>query len=340
MKYKSVIVTKRGGPEVLQVIENDLRQPAVKEARIKVLATGVGQTDINYRYGYSPLSPKVPFVPGYEVMGIVDAIGEGVTKVAIGDRVAALIGYGGYTEVNYLGQEYLVPVPQTLDPAEVVTVILNYVTAYQMLHRVAKVKAGDKVLIIGASGGVGTALLQLGKLAGLKMFGTASSSKHKLLTELGVTPIDYHTQDFVEVIHQAEPSGLDFVFDGMGGEYGDRGLTVLKRGGKLVAYAAPVGLLALLQGLIKLAFVNIMPNDKSAEFYGITALYMRDKKPFMDDLPQLFKLLEEGKIKPIIAAKFPILEAAKANQLLESGQIIGNIVLLTPELMKQEGTGR
>jgi NADPH:quinone reductase-like Zn-dependent oxidoreductase len=333
MKYKSVIVTKRGGPEVLQITENDLRMPVAGEVRIKVLATGVGQTDINYRYGYSPLSPKVPFVPGYEVMGIVDAIGEGVTKIDIGDRVAALTGQGSYTEMIYLGQEHLVHVPQNLNPADVVTVVLNYTTAYQMLHRVAKVKAGDKVLLIGASGGVGTALLQVGKLAGLKMFGTASQAKHNLLTELGATPIDYRTQDFVEVIHQAEPNGLDFVFDGMGGEYGDRGLTVLKRGGKLVAYAAPVGLLSLLQGLIKLMFINVMPNGKSAEFYGITALYMRDKKPFMEDLSQLFKLLEEGEIKPVIAVKFPILEAAKANKLLESRQVTGNIVLLAPELL-------
>jgi NADPH:quinone reductase-like Zn-dependent oxidoreductase len=333
MKYKSVIATKRGGPEVLQVIENDLREPAAGEVRIKVLAAGVGQTDINYRYGYSPLSPKVPFVPGYEVMGIVDAIGEGVTKVAIGDRVSALTGYGSYTEMIYLGQEHLVQVPQNLNPGDVVTVVLNYMTAYQMLYRVAKVKAGDKVLLIGASGGVGTALLQLGKLAGLKMFGTASPNKQGLLTKLGATLIDYHTQDFVEVIYQAEPNGIDFVFDGMGGEYGDRGLTVLKRGGKLVAYAAPVGLLTLFQGLIKLVFINIRPNGHSAEFYGITALYMRDKKPFREDLPQLFKLLGEGKIKPIIAAKFPILEAKKANELLESGQVVGNLVLLAPELL-------
>ena len=164
MKYKNVTVTKRGGPEVLQITENDLRSPVAREVRIKVLATGVGQTDINYRYGYSPLSPKVPFVPGYEMMGIVDAIGEGVTKVVVGDRVAALTGHGGYTEMIYLRQEHLVHVPQNLNPADVVTVVLNYVTAYQMLYRVAKVKAGDKVLLIGASGGMGTALLQLGKL--------------------------------------------------------------------------------------------------------------------------------------------------------------------------------
>ena len=333
LKYKSVVVTRRGGPEVLQIVENDLREPAAGEVRIKILATGVGRTDINYRYGYSPLSPKVPFVPGYEIMGVVEAVGAGVAGFAVGDRVAALTGFGGYSEVIYLGQEHLVPVPQSLAPAEVVTLILNYVTAYQMLHRVAKVKAGDKVLIIGASGGVGTALLQLGRLAGLKMFGTASPNKQSVLTELGVTPIDYHTQDFAEVIRQAEPNGLDFVFDGMGGADGDRGLAMLRRGGKLVAYAAPTGLGSLLQGLIKLALVNLLPNGKSAEFYGITALYMRDKKPFMEDLPLLFKLLAEGKIKPVIAAKFPILEAAKANELLESGQVVGNLVLLAPELL-------
>lgn len=340
MKYKSVVVTKRGGPEVMQIIENDLHEPAAGEARIKVLATAVGRTDINYRYGFSPFSPKVPFVPGYEIMGMVDAVGSpkqasgsGASSFTVGDRVAALTGQGGYTEVIYLGQEHLVPVPQSLDPAEVAVLILNYVTAYQMLHRVARVKAGDNVLLIGASGGVGTALLQLGRLAGLKMYGTAAPNKHNLLTELGAIPIDYHSQDFVEVIRQVEPNGLDFVFDGMGGEYSDHGLNVLRRGGKLVGYAAPNGLLALLLGAVKLAAVNLLPNGKSADFYGITALYLRDKKPFMEDLPLLFKLLAEGKIKPIIMAKFPILEAAKANELLESGKIAGNIVLVAPELL-------
>ena len=158
MNYKSVVVTRRGGPEILQIVEKDLRPPAPKEARIKVLATGVGRTDINYRYGYSPFSPRVPFVPGYEVMGVVDAVGAGVTNVSVGDRVAALTGYGGYTEMIYLGEEHLVQVPASLAPGDVVTLVLNYVSAYQMLHRVAKVAAGQKALIIGASGGVGSAL--------------------------------------------------------------------------------------------------------------------------------------------------------------------------------------
>ena len=183
------------------------------------------------------------------------------------------------------------------------TLVLNYVSAYHMLHRVAKVKEGDKFLVIGASGGMGSALLELGRLAGLKMYGTASSGKHPLLTGLGAIPIDYHAQDFVEVIRQAEPDGLDFVFDGMGGESGDRGLAVLRRGGKLVGYAAPVGLPDDSAGRGEADIRNILPNGKSAEFYGIIRNVLRDKKPFMEDLPKLFKLLEEGKIKPVIDPK-------------------------------------
>jgi len=333
MKYKSIVAAKRGGPEVLQVVENELHAPAAGEVRIKVLATGVGRTDVNYRYGYSPFSPRVPFVPGYEIMGVVEAVGAGVTRVAAGDRVAALTGHGGYTEMIYLGQEHLVQVPPPLAPAEVAVLTLNYVSAWQMLHRVAGVKAGDIVLLIGASGGVGTALLQLGRLAGLKMYGTASREKHTILTGLEAIPIDYHTQDFVDVLCQAEPAGLDFVFDGMGGADSQRGLAVLRSGGKLVAYAPPSGLGKLLQDVLKMIFINMRRNGGKVESYGISALYARDKKPFMEDLPLLFKMLEAGKIKPVISQKFSILEAARANQLLESGKAPGNIVLLAPELL-------
>jgi NADPH:quinone reductase-like Zn-dependent oxidoreductase len=333
MKYKSVIVTRKGSPEVLKIIENDLRAPASEEARIRVLATCVGRTDVGYRNGELSFAPKIPFVPGYEILGVVDAVGDDVANVVVGDRVAALIGHGGYSETIYLGKEHLVHVPATLDPAETVTLILNYITAYQMLHRSAQVKAGDKVLIIGASGGVGTALLQLGKLANLKMYGTASPSKQNVLTELGAIPIDYHTQDFVDVIRQAEPGGLDFVFDGMGGDYAGRSLAVLRRGGILVEYAPSAGFFALLGGLAKLVLVNLLPNGKSVKSYGASALYRMDKRPFMEDLPVLLNLLEKGKIKPIIGNKVPILEAAKANELLESGQVAGNIVLLAPELL-------
>ncbi len=329
--YKSVVVRQRGGPEVLEVVENELHEPAEGQARIRVLATGVGGTDINYRYGRSPLSPKVPFVPGYEIVGIVDAAGPGVTRVKVGDRVAALTGKGGYSEMIYLGQEHLVPIPASLDPAETAVVVLNYVTAYQMLHRVAKVKAGEIILVIGASGGIGTALIELGQLAGLKVYGTASPGKFDLVSGLGAIPIDYRSQDVLKIIRQAEPSGIDVVFDGVGGKTGENSLAVLRRGGRLVSYSAPVGLGSMLLGAVKIAYTNLLPNGKSAAFYGITALYMRDKKPFMEDLPLLFNLLAEGKIRPIISTRLPLLEARKANELLEGGQVAGNIVLVAAE---------
>ncbi|CAG0936539.1 2-haloacrylate reductase [Thermoflexales bacterium] len=332
MKYHSVIVTGRGSPEVFKIVENDLRTPHAGEARIKVLAVPVTLPDVQARYGQSPFKIKLPFTPGYAIIGIVDELGAGVTHVAVGDRVAAFMGYGGYTEYIYWNAAQLIPVPAALDPAEAVTLLLNYIVAYQTLRRSAKVKAGGKVLIIGASGGIGTAFLQLGKLARLKMYGLASPSKHHTLIEYGATPIDYHTQDFVAVIRQAEPNGLDAVFDGMGGHYFARGYSLLKRGGALVGYSNPLSVSRTLKHLSQVVLFNLLPNGRSASYYG-TSKSRLNRRPFLEDWATLFQLLAEGKIKPIIAAKFPILEAAQANELLESRRVIGNIVLLAPELL-------
>jgi NADPH:quinone reductase-like Zn-dependent oxidoreductase len=336
MTYKSIVVTQRGGPEVLQIVENELRPPLESEARIRMLATAVCQDDVAIRVGNRPFLKKPPFVPGYSFIGIVDAIGEGVRDVKVGDRVAALTKYDSHAEFIYWDAKELVPVPSSLDPAEAVTLILNYLVAYQILHRVAQVKAGDKVLIIGASGGVGTAFLQLGRLAGLDMYGLASPSKHPILAEYGATPIDYHTQDFVEVIRQAEPDGIDYVFNGMGEETYERSLAVLRRGGVLVHYGAPQSLAHFVLLVAKLLVYNLLPNDKSIEGYGTHRLGV---DLFKKDWTTLFKLLEEGKIKPILAGKYPLLEADKAYGLLESGQVTGNLVLLAPELLKGHRNG-
>jgi NADPH:quinone reductase-like Zn-dependent oxidoreductase len=330
MKYKSVVVTKRGGPEGLRVMQNDLRPPSAGEVRIKVLVTPVCQDDVAARVGNRPFLPKLPFVPGYAMIGTVDAIGEGVTRVAMSDRVAALTNYGSYAEYLYWPEEKLVPVPTTLDPAEAVTLILNYLVAYQIMHRVVQVKAGDKVLIVGASGGVGTAFLQLGELANLTMYGLASKGKHPILAEYGAMPIDYRTQDFVQVLRQAEPDGIDYVFNGMADEYFEPGLAVLRRGGVFVHYGGPQSLAAFLRLVAKLIWYNLLPNGKSIKGYGTHRVGHRI---LAEDWSALFRLLEEGKIKPIIAESFPLLEAAKANALLESGQVTGNIVLLAPGLL-------
>ncbi|HZD55126.1 MAG TPA: medium chain dehydrogenase/reductase family protein [Anaerolineales bacterium] len=330
MKYKSIVVTKRGGLEVIQIVENDLRPPVEGEARIRILATAVCQDDVAIRVGNRPFLKKPPFVPGYAFVGSVEAMGGGVKDVKVRDRVAALTQYGSHAEVIYWNANELVPVPESLDPAEVVPLILNYLVAYQILHRVAKVKEGDKVLIIGASGGVGTAFLQLGGLAGLKMYGLASPSKHPILADYGATPIDYHTHDFVEVLRQAEPEGIDYVFNGMGEETFERALAVLRRGGILVHYGAPQSLAHFVLLVAKLLLYNLMPNGKTIEGYGTHRLGV---DLFKEDWTALFKLLEEGKIKPILAGKYRLLEAVKAYRLLESGQVTGNLVLLAPELL-------
>ncbi len=159
VKYKHIVVVKRGSPENLRVEECDLREPAAKEVRIKVLACGVCQPDVQNRYGLSPFPPKVPYEPGSAIVGAVDAVGSEVRRVVLGTRVAAWPSSGGYAEYLYLPESRLVPVPLSVDPAEAAPVVLNYVTAYQVLHRSAKVKTGNRVLIIGASGGCGTAFL-------------------------------------------------------------------------------------------------------------------------------------------------------------------------------------
>ena len=329
-QYKSFVVTKRGGLEALQIVEHELRLPSAGEARVKILATPVCQDDIAVRVGNRPFLAKTPFVPGYSILGVVDATGEGVIQVAVGDRVAALTNFSGHAEYIILGEEKLVHVPATLDPAEAVVLILNYLVAYQILHRVAQVKPGNKVLIIGASGGVGTAFLQLGKLANLKMYGLASRSKHSTLAELGAIPIDYHTQDFVPVIRKAEPDGIDFIFNGMGEEYLVRGLAVLRRGGTLVHYGGPQSFSRFILLLAELILFNLLPNGKKIKGYGTHRL---GEDLFKQDWGALFELLEEGKIAPIIARRFPILEAVQANALFESGLFTGNIVLLAPELL-------
>lgn len=334
MNYKSVIITRKGSPQVLQVVENPLRSPGAGEIRLKTLYTGVGFTDVIMRYGYYPYAPKIPFVPGYEIIGIVDALGDGVTGIALGQKVAALTVYGGYAEYIYLPPKALVPVPDGLDDVEALSLILNYVTAYQMLHRVAQVQSGQVVLITGASGGVGNALLQLGQLSGLRMYGLASKKKHELVARLGGIPIDYRGDDVSQFISSREPSGLDAVFDALGGRSAWPGYQLLRRGGILVSFGVTASVqngqsndLAGLAGLVLPFLLNILPDGKRATFYGITRLYRRDPQPFREDLPRLFQLLAEGKVKPVIAGVFPLTEAAQVNEMLEKGDVQGKLVL-------------
>ena len=335
MKYKNVILTKRGGSEVLKIAESEHHIPKANQVKIKILACGIGRTDIAMRHGYYPFAPKIPFVPGYEIVGKIESVGSGGTEFVEGETVAALTVVGGYSEYIYLDQQHLVKVPEGLDLAAVAAIILNYTTAYQMLKRVSKVKAGDRVLINGASGGVGTALLDLGKLEGLIMYGTASANKHDIIKKYGAFPIDYNSENFIDFICKREPDGLDYIFDGVGKSHIRKSFTILAKRGKLVEFGYP-DFRGMLFGLIMIKILNILPNNRKASVYGISGSYKKKRPIILTDLQNLLSLLKENKIKPIISKRMPLLEASEANQILESGRVSGKIVLVAPELLSYQ----
>src|SRR5437870_291261 len=236
MKHTRIIVTYYGGPDALQVLEEECPEPKDGEVRVRVLAAGVSLPDLMMREGVHPETPPLPFTPGWDLIGVVDRLGDGVSGIEPGQIVAALPIRGAYAEFVCLPQRELVPVPPGLDAAEAVSLVLNYITAYQMMHRSAKVTPGQRVLIHGAAGGVGTALLQLGRLAGLEMYGTCSSRSALAVSDLGGIPIDYQDQDFVKEIQRLAGVGVDIVFDGIGGTHIWRSRKALRPGGKVVAY--------------------------------------------------------------------------------------------------------
>ena len=344
MKQTRIIVTHYGGPDALQVLEEECPEPKDGEVRVKVLAAGVSLPDIMAREGIHPETPPVPFTPGWDLVGAVDRLGDGVSGIEPGQVVAAMPISGAYAEFVCLPQRELVAVPSELDPSEAVSLVLNYVTAYQMLHRAAKVRAGQRALIHGAAGGVGTALLQLGRLAELEMYGTCSSKGAGVVSDLGGIPIDYKNRDFVEEIHRLSGGGVDVVFDGIGGSHIWRSRKALRPGGRVVAY----GLTGSLRGgrlasgrsggrqriraILIFGVYNaggwLFPGRKRVVPYSIQTLKRLKPALFRQDLIALLELLQQKKIKPLIAQRFPLAKARQAQESLGKGGVTGKIVLV------------
>ena len=344
VKHTRIIVTHYGGPDALQVLEEECPEPKDGEVRVRVLAAGVSLPDLMMREGVHPETPPLPFTPGWDLVGVVDRFGNGVSGIKPGQIVAALPISGAYAEYVCLPQRELVPVPFGLDPVEVVCLILNYVTAYQMLHRSAKVRPGQRVLIHSAAGGVGSALLQLGRLAGLEMYGTCSSRGAAAVSDLGGIPIDYQHQDFVKEIHRLTSEGVDVVFDSIGGTHIWRSRKALRSGGTVVAY----GLTSSLRGgqlasgrpghrhrYRRIAIFGLYiaggwlhPGRKRVVPYSIQWLKRLRPALFRQDLIALFNLLQQQKIMPLIAQHLPLSEARPAHELLGKGGMTGKIVLM------------
>jgi NADPH2:quinone reductase len=309
-----------------------------------VLAAGVSLPDIMAREGVHPETPRLPFTPGWDLVGVVDRLGNGVSGLEPGQRVAAMPIHGAYAGFVCLPHDELVPVPPGLDAAEAVCLVLNYITAYQMMHRSAKVRPGQRALIHGAAGGVGTALLELGRLAGLEMYGTCSSRGAPTVSELGGIPIDYQHQDFVKEIHRLTGEGEDVVFDPIGGAHLWHSRSALRPGGRVVGY----GLISSIRGEglssrrpgrrqrfrgtaifgLYIAGGRLLPGRKRVVPYSIQTLKRLKPAWFREDLIALFDLLRQQRVKPLIAQRIPLAEARRAHELLGKGGVTGKIVLL------------
>jgi len=329
MKHRRIVVSRHGGPAVLELIEDELPEPGAGEVRVKVQTAGVAWGDILLR-SVRGLGVRLPYTPGYDIVGSVDKLGDGVSGIEPGATVAALPLKGGYAEFICLPHEKLVQVPAGVDPADAVCLAMNYVVAYQMLHRVGRAQAGERLLVHGAAGGVGTASLQLGKLAELEMYGTTSGAKRHIVQGLGGTPIDYREEDFAERVSAL--GGVDIVFEPFGGTHVGRSYGTLRRGGRLVSLGFHAirseGKLKSLSGLLLLTARKLVPDGRRSFLYSIGRPKYGGAEPYREDLTLLFSLLSQRRIEPIIAQRMPLVEAPRAHALLEEGSTVGKIVLV------------
>ena len=332
MSYKKIIITKFGDPEVMQLVEeSSLPEPKSGEVRVKVSKTSANFTDIMIRKGkYPDVKDKPPFSLGYDMVGVVDKLGKGVEDLRVGDRVADMTVIGAYSEYICLPAEKLTKLPEGVDESEAVTLILSYMTAYQMLHRLAKISKGQSILVHGAGGAVGVAMLQLGKQFNLKVFGTASKSKHDLVKKYGGIPIDYRNEDFEKRIQEQTDGGVDAVFDPIGGKHFKKSFKSLKPGGKLVAFGFYNAVMGkggnIPMDLMRIMLWNILPNGRKASFYSIGGLRKKHPEWFKEDLQSLFKLLEKNDIIPEISNHFTLDKAKEVHEKIEKAETKGKIV--------------
>ena len=334
-----VQVTRFGDPQGLEVVDASLPAAGRGEVRVRVLASSIEYTDVLIRRHLYPqtMHLRPPFVMGYGVIGEIDQLGDSVSGFQIGERVADMTVVGSNASFSTLRADRLTRVPMSLDPAEAATLILSWTTAYQLLHRAARVQAGQRALVHGAAGAVGQALLTLGGMSGVELWGTARREQAALIRELGATPIDYQGEDFTRVL----PGGFDVIFDGVAEDGYRRSFAALKRSGLLCAYGYSAGvqaqhrMLTMLMWIARLYVWRWSPVGKRACFYSINVMRARHPEWFRQDLEWLFGRLATGSIRPRVAERISFEQVAEAHRRIESGGLDGKLVLC-PELSPHE----
>jgi NADPH:quinone reductase-like Zn-dependent oxidoreductase len=344
MAWRHIRISRFGGPEVLELVEELTNpEPGPGEVRIKVLAAGTGFTDSFIRRGrYPDFKGPLPFTPGYEIVGVIEKTGSGVAAPPEGQMVADLCVVGGYAQYAIRPARFLVPVPDGVDPVQAVCIPLAYLTAFQMLTRFRHLLPGDTILVIGASGTVGAALLDLARHFGLKTIGTCSAANMPLVERYGAAAIDYRAGDFVAAVRDLTAgrqggSGVDAAFDAIGGAHFGRSFACLSDGGFLVGYGSQTmavggeGLLSAGLGLARLKLwdtLSFLFNRRGALWYSITARRTTHLEEFKADMATLFVLLRDGAIHPVVVDRLPLTAAREVHVRIDAGGFGGKIVLL------------
>jgi NADPH:quinone reductase-like Zn-dependent oxidoreductase len=336
---RQVVIPRHGPPEVFEVREAPDPVPAEGQLRIRVRAAGVNFADILARIGLYPDAPKPPLVVGYEVAGIVDAVGPGVTSAHEGDSVVALTRFGGYADRVVVPAALTFQIPEELSDAEAAAVPVTYLTGAIALYRMAAVRAGETVLVHNAGGGLGIAATQLARLRRATVIGTASAAKHDALRSFGVEhAIDYRHANVVEEVQRlSRGRGVDVVLDPIGG----------KSFGDSYRMLAPLGRLIMV-GISSMAserrsawrvlrswwgmpsFNPLSLINRNRGVFGLNVGHLWDERPELLPLMDLLMTeLRAGRLQPIVARTFPLEKAAEAHRFIQSRANIGKVVLTT-----------
>lgn len=328
-----IVLNKPGRLDVLEVVREAEPVPLEGQVKVRILAAGAAFGDVLLRRGVGRTASGYPVTPGYDFAGVVAENGVGSAKYAVGEQVAGLPLTGGYQQFICVAEDDLIPVPQDLEPNHIVSVILNYTTAYQLLTRAVHLKPGDAALFHGAAGGVGTAMLQLAGLSGVKLYGTVSGGKMDTVRRFGGIPIDYRRTDFVQELRRLEPDGVRAVFDPVGGAQLNRSYRVLGKKGTLVLLGASSAVQggrpgrALVSTGFRFLGLKLRPGSRRVTSYLIEPARKKHPEHFREDVQTLLELLREGKIDPQIAEVLPLREARRAHELLEGAKVTGKIIL-------------
>lgn len=326
-----VLLREFGRPDRLAVVERPVPEPRAGEVLVRVLAASVQFTDIMLRKGqYPDLKEKPPLVLGYDLVGEVVKVGPGVSSLTVGQRVADLTMTGSYAQYRTLVADRCAVVDASLEPAAATSLVLSWMTAYQLLHRDARVRYGQKLLVIGAAGAVGQALVVLGRLAGCEVWGVASARHADLIQALGATHVDRDGTDFWQVLQ----GRFDAVFDGTAEQGFSRAWRAVGPRGHLSAFGVSAGVQRnvsiVLVGLwfVKLWWWNLLSSGRSTSFYSITSMRKKHPEWFAADLDQLLGMLKRGEIEPRIADRIGLDAVAQAHARIEQGGLEGKIVLI------------